>query len=405
MIFRILKVSTGDGPSTGFFFSRGLFTVLIVMVGAFGFMLAALVQHLWPAPETPTPVTRFPDTYTARFPATTAVPPPPAREVPASISASLSSLLHENAFESVLTEVGSLSASYPGSRIPLLYRIQALVQLGRHSEAEQNIREALRAYPSDPETLIIGASYYHAIRNPLAAEKMLLRALKADPNRVGAMRGLVTTYLQAGLWRLAKEIGINSLHKFPADPVLTLGTADAARLLGEHAEAANRYQEYLRLQPHSRPDVHFSLATSLRESGAESNTVCEQYQKALSLQASHVPTLNDYALFLATKGRTQEAISLVPALLKHSATATIALDTAGLVHLKARQVAQAEMFFRQALAGEPHNPIIAAHLAALCHQQADQSKADEWLSRAKAECKGDQVEWKRALGEYESHKP
>lgn len=378
MFFRNMNVSAENGSGIGFFLSRGLFFLLLLFAGALGFVLAALLRGFYPHDG-------IQRSSTPAFSNTSGVASASISVASASVAATLSPAREEAA--------------------SVTRQIQSLVQLGRHYEANAAIREALKKFPDDPEILIVAAAFFQAVNNPLAAEKMLLKAQAADRNRQGVIHGLVKTYIQAGLWSLAENIAKGSLQKFPDDPILVLALADCARLLANLPEAILRYREYLCLVPNASADSYFYLAQCLRLSGSENEMTFYHYRKALQIQASHVPTLNDFSLLLASSGNFVEAVKLIPALLEHSREAAFALDTAGLVNLLAKQFDTAEPLLLKAQASEPGNPNIAAHLSILFSQKGDKVKAEEWSRQAEACCRGDQVLLRGVIDEYKTYRP
>ncbi len=416
MFFELLRKDQDNCPGPGIKVSRGLFLFLLVLFFLLGFTFAALfrgfARHL-SVPGRSLVAGAMPPAVVA----SSTAQPAASGSTPLA-NATSTQPLHKKLYEpwlsalqqaskqgnheETLAVAASASQAVPGSSVPVIFKIQSLIQLGRYNEASRDIQDALKKFQADPDILITAASFYQATRNPLAAEKMLVQAINVDRRNEGAWRGLVGTYFQAGLWRLAGDVASTALEIFPENPVMVLARADSARMLGEWSAAVADYRSYLGLVASPDADVCFHLALCLRLSGLDLAELAPYYQRALDVQASHVPALNDYAMLLASMGRPDEAVAILPRLLQSASESASALNTAGLVYLKARRFEDAEPMLIRAQALRPDSPQFSAHLASLYLNKDDLEKAEVWKNQALAQCRGDQALMEKVRNEIET---
>ncbi len=401
MIFRQISVTDGDRPQKGLFISKGLFLLLLLLAALSSLFAVALFRGLRQNHRQPPagPDTTFSQTTTNAANISTSAQPVPQIEINR-----IKEILGEQRFAEALPAIASLSEKYPDSAVPATFKIHALVHLGRLNEAEEFISSALRSFPQDAELLLAAASFFHATNNPVAAEKMLLKALIANPRMTGAMRGLIATYIRAGLFSMARDAALSGLRRVPGDPGLVNALADSFRMLGEWDNAIERYNEFLLLSPSPGPEIFYHLGTCLRNANSPADKTIQSYKKAIKVDPAFVPALNDLAMLLATSGKATEAIEYISPLLQHSNQAPFAFDTAGIVFLKANRLDNAGEMFEKAHRLEPQNPEFIVHLAAIALRAGDNAKAQQLLQQAFELCRNDNVLRERLQNEFDQYK-
>lgn len=417
MFFELLHKDRNDYPGPGIRVSHGLFLTLLALSFFLGISFAALFRGFArqalmankTSSENVQQLSTFPASSTEELSAyNTVIMASPSSSLPLHKTlyepwlSALKQAAKLGHMEEVLAIAASASQAVPVSSVPVIFRIQALIQLGRHNEALRDIQDALKKFQADPDILITAASFYQATKNQLAAEKMLMQAITIDRKNEGAWRGLVATYFQAGLWRIAVDVASTALEVFPEAPSMILARADASRMLGDWSAAITGYRHYLSLSKSADADACFHLALCLRHSGMNQEELVPYYQKVLDIQANHAPALNDYAMLLASTGRPDEAVALLPRLLQTTGENASALNTAGLVFLKAGRLKDAESMLIRAQALRLDSPQFSAHLAALYLNKNDSIKAENWKTQALAQCKGDQALMEKVLYEIET---
>jgi tetratricopeptide (TPR) repeat protein len=144
----------------------------------------------------------------------------------------------------LLTEYDALN---PGRPDVLNSIGAALMYLGRISEAEQRLREALDSDPNYIEALVSLAGVLQG--NPAGAEEWLRRALKVNPKYPGVRSKLGISLASAGRVREAKIAFRKALKLDPNDADALLGMGGVARAEGRFDQAESYIKRVLAIQP------------------------------------------------------------------------------------------------------------------------------------------------------------
>lgn len=402
MIFRQITVSDGERPHKGLFISKGLFLLLLFLAALSSLLAVALFRGL--RQSRIQPVNKIVATHEiATDSAITTKADPASPQISQIEINKIKEMLGQKRLAEALAAIESLSEKFPDNAgLPTL-KIHALTHLGRLTEAETFISSALKTFPQSAELLVAAASFFHAINNPVAAEKMLLKALTIDPRMTGAMRGLVATYIRAGLFSMARDAAISGLRRVPGDPGLVNALADSLRMLGEWDNAIARYNELLLLAPAAGPDIHYHLGTCLRQKTETIDAALQSFKKAIKINPGFVPALNDLAMLLATSDKANEAIEYISPLLQYSNQAAFALDTAGLVFLMAGRINNALEMLKKTHATEPENLDYIIHLAAAYHKNGNPEDGMKLYNDAINKSGGDLIVLRRLKDEFEKY--
>lgn len=158
--------------------------------------------------------------------------------------------------------------------------------------------------------------------------------------------------------------------------------ADAQHLMGVLAHQVGRddlavgYMEgALALKP-ERPDYHNNLAEAYRVQGQYAEAA-EHFQQALALEPDYADAHNNYGLLLQAQGRQEEAVGHYQRALDLVPDFPEALNNLGNVYKERRQLDQAEARYRAALALQPAFADAHANLAGTLMEQglSDQAVA------------------------------
>lgn len=404
MVFRQIKIDDGEHPEKGLLISKGLFVLFLILAALSSLFAAALFRGLQnnekQSGQSHTPQISQKETS----PTSQATSNNSSKEsIPLQETVKIKELLGRQQFSEAIPAIASLSEKYPASAAPATFKIHALIHLGRLNEAEEFISTSLKKFPQDAELLVAAASFYHATNNPVAAEKLLLKALIADPKMVGAMRGLVATYIRASLYSMARDAALSGLRRSPGDTGLVNALADSFRYLEEWENAIERYNEYLLIVPAAGAEIHYHLGTCFRQKKDSTDAAIQSLKKAISINPAFVPALNDMAMLLATLGRTAEAVEYLSPLMQHSNQAAFALDTAGLVFLLAGRLENSREMLEKAHQLEPENQKFIIHLAAFFKKSGDTEKAQKLLQQALDLCHNDKISQQRLTNEFNQY--
>jgi len=297
------------------------------------------------------------------------------------------------------TDRGPASGT-PAALLP--FRVRAFLDLGRSEEAGLAVREALASWPDDPDVLVVGATFQNAGNNPLAAEKLYQKALLVVPDHPAALRGLAFTWLRAGILEPALELAARGLRARASDTALLFCRSLAAFRLGHLEAARESASTYLAAGGGDSPEIRYLLAHCLALASHTDGLrrAEEEFRRGLSLQATHVPSLNDLACLLSGAGQASRALDLIDPLLSASGRSGFALDTAAEVYLKLGRRAEAETCLREAVGKEPRHPGIGLRLARLYRTIGRTDLASQTLTAVLAVCDGDPGLQRRVREEF-----
>lgn len=255
----------------------------------------------------------------------------------------------------------------------------ALLSLHRYRDALRQISAALKFRSRHPAYLYRAARISLALRQPLHAEQMLMRAPK-DSAETALLRGRVA--LQRGSAKLAQQHLRRALTLMPGDVETSIALAVAQGQTGQRAAGIARLRRLLR-RGQRRAEIFLALAEMYRMANDDAAAAIQ-----LSQAAKHdpfdprIPTMR--AQIVRAAGGTAQAESLLHAALKLRSDylparvllAELKLD-AGAVEDARNQAAQ----MHEADRNSPLYLLLEARIA-LARDQLDQTSAH--LSAAEA---------------------
>lgn len=403
----IILMGKGDGkdPLSGWFVTRTGFVLIGILALGANFLLTSLVLSLL---ETPVvhqgvgkAVAHARSLFRPLHEATAAVALPIASApLPEDLFPTMRQLASGRDSRALLEFTSAAMASGTHDARILQGRMQALFDLGQPVEAARILTEYLQRYPNDPGILVVGGSFHNAMGNPLVAEKLYQKALLIDRTNLPAIRGLSLTWMRNGVLDPALELLETGLQAHASDAILLMTQSLTAFRQGNRSLAWKAGQGYLAVAGSDSAELRYILASCVPDGEDRVRRVEEEYRRGLDLQASHVPTLNDYAGLLGETGQASRALPLIEPLLKHSKRAGFALDTAGETLLRLGQLEEAKRLLQEAAAKEPGHPAIALRLATLFKRQGRTDDGRKWLAKAIENCLGDKNLVSRIEAEY-----
>jgi tetratricopeptide (TPR) repeat protein len=170
------------------------------------------------------------------------------------------------------------------SAVPAANAAGALAELGRRDEAEREYRHALALDPTLPEAAANLARLLRERNATAEAVAVLAAALDAgahDPS-IFLERGLARA--EAGEMATALADFREAARASPSDPAPLENAARAAYHLGRHREAADLYEQLLRLAP-ERGDLWKTLGAVYLHDLGSGDQALAAFRRALALEA------------------------------------------------------------------------------------------------------------------------
>jgi tetratricopeptide (TPR) repeat protein len=221
------------------------------------------------------------------------------------------------------------------------------------------------------------------------AAEQFRQALRADPTDVNSLLGLGNVMVAGGKDDAAIECYRQALQINPDSPEAHVNLAVILANHGKVDEAIEHNRKAIALNP-THLTARVNLAVALAGQGHYEEAL-EQYRIALRHNPDHVLTHVNMAIALTAMGRTAEAR-------EHYQLASAKLGEMGLVLAQQQQWEEAKARYREALRFDPQNAQIHCRLAAVLQHQGNYSAAREQYAEALRLNPGN-AEAERGLGE------
>jgi tetratricopeptide (TPR) repeat protein len=312
-----------------------------------------------------------------------------------------------------LTTLDSLEKATAGDeRLVFLYGLTC-ARIGAYARAEAAFNAVLARHPDDFDVLFnLGraaarAGHYERARSTLEV------ALKLRPQSVESLVELGQTY--AALQDYAKAVFLlaNARQLAPRNPEIALELARAAQRGEYYGDAAQAYDDYLRLRPgdaiaqreraivcgrtdtrkaeglrdlaayvRSHPEDplgHYGLAQlSWRD---QPERALANFTQALKLDPKFTAAYMNRAWLLQRIGRTEEAVADLRKAIEIDPGEYRALDQLGLAYSSLDRPADAEKVLRRAMALAPDNPDVLLHFGRTLMELGREEEAQRYLDK------------------------
>ncbi|THD77766.1 MAG: sulfotransferase family protein [Phenylobacterium sp.] len=167
---------------------------------------------------------------------------------------------------------------------PELMGAAAALCEGRLAEAEQGLRERLKAHPTDVAAIRMLAELGTRLGRYAEAENLLARCLELSPSFLGARHNYaVVLYRQNKAPEALREIA-ELLRVEPQNPGFRSLQAAALTLVGEYDRSIETYEQVLAAHP-DQAKVWLSYGHALKTAGRQADSIAA-YRRALALAPS-----------------------------------------------------------------------------------------------------------------------
>ena len=292
-----------------------------------------------------------------------------------------------DALTAVMVGLNSLRAGDPEGALPwldnaqgldneridaLIYRIEALTQLGRHDQAEEAYYLAQQIAPEHPEI-------YAAMAESLLARDLhekavwcLREAARLDPTLPRVEAKLAEAYARTGRLERARQLYLRELRRDAGNVETLLDLGELLLDMHRDAEASEKFRRVLELEP-DNADAHFNLGR-LASSLGDRAEATRQFDLVVRLDPSYPSARCRLAAELldagGTAARDRARQLLVDELGEQSERSDRFsiedMDELGQLLLDASMPTEAARVFRRMIARRP-NHAAAHHALSVCH--------------------------------------
>lgn len=268
------------------------------------------------------------------------------------------------------------------------YLVQNVNQNKADSTLKSVTRRAIENFTSAEsgygQAHLISSEYYMAVGDSLKALEALEKTVTVSPQNDVAWRRQIQLLFNTGQYEKVTEIGLNADKYVPDDPFILYFVGASHYLLGQH-EQSTKWLKRASLVPARRPfksSVYAILGDvyASQELWAESD---KAYETALSMNSDNHNALNNYAYYLAERGRDlQKALKMIETALQQQSDNASYLDTAGWVHYKLGNYGEARKYLRKAVETGSASAEIFEHLGDVYLKMERLEEARKWWQRA-----------------------
>jgi len=291
-----------------------------------------------------------------------------------------SALLAQGNLEEADAVLGSIARQVPASLDVRLKLAEIALKRRDYAGAESAFNKILKAHPDEVRAVAGLVNTDLAQNHPEKAFARLETELARSHGAPGMRHLMAMTALQHGKYNLAIENLRELANQTPnsIDPRIEL--AQVFQLKGDVPNAILTLQKAAQLQPQDpRPGV---LLPFLLESENRTQEAKQIARQALAERPQDAMAMNNLAYLLAETGDSlDEAVQLARGAVSQAPNNPVFLDTLGFVYLKRDQNDDALDIFDRLIRRYPRDPACAYHTAVAWYQKGDRHRARNLLSR------------------------
>jgi tetratricopeptide (TPR) repeat protein len=285
------------------------------------------------------------------------------------------------AHEDALAIARELAALPDGGGMGHFYAATALEALDRAAEAETHYVAALRAKPDAVEPLSGLVKHYLGTSRPAEAEALLESTVQRNVEHAVAWNLL-------GQVRLTRQDSADAASAFaraielrPAWALPYRGLASVQRMRGAQDQAERTYRDAIAKT--GEAELYVDLAQMLDESGRHDEAI-DVYESGVTALPGARTLANNLAMLLVTRRTDEASLERANALIAVLARSDDAaeLDTIGWVHYRSGRLAEAEAALTRAVEQLPDAPLLRFHLARVLADAGKRAQAREVLTPA-----------------------
>ncbi|MBI4693867.1 MAG: PEP-CTERM system TPR-repeat protein PrsT [Gammaproteobacteria bacterium] len=226
---------------------------------------------------------------------------------------------------------------------------------------------------TNPSALMVGSLIALKQNEPNKAIEYLEAYLKRAAKHRGALKLLVSAYLQTGELEKAKGVLEDLAAAYPKDPTIATFLGSVYGRLGMHAEAEAAYRRAVGLGLDTA-EVRRELGLSLLAEG-QTGEALEAFSAALGPGETNSNTGLMMAYTLLRQGSPEQALMVVEKLIEHGPAYPAYHNFAGAMAMMLNRLPEASAHFEAALKLDPKYTPAKINLAEIARQQKDWAKA------------------------------
>ena len=259
-----------------------------------------------------------------------------------------------------------------------------ILQLHREG-FDRMVRQAARTHPTDSSMLSTVGSYYYGTGREKEAGEWFQRAADLYPESLSQVATYVQYLSLQEQWEPLRERSTQAFERF--GELAFLDYANMANYQLEDYDAIIGHCRYL-LEHHASDEKlclgAWSMMGDAYHAKGDSRQAYKAYEKALKLDPSYAPVLNNYAYYLSMEGKKlKKAYKMSRKTIEAEPDNSTYLDTFGwILHLMGKDL-EAKPFFKHAmLYGGKESAVVLGHYAEVLEALGETDTASVYRKQA-----------------------
>lgn len=249
------------------------------------------------------------------------------------------------------------------------------------------VERLLDRHPTDSTVLSTAGGYFYATGRQDRGLEYFGKSADLYPESLGQTVSCIQALVMAGQWEAVRDRSIAAFDRFQELGFMEyLNMADF--YLKDYDSVINNSRYLIAREPENRDLVKRSwsqIGDMYHEKG-DMKSAYKAYEKALRIDPSYVPVLNNYAYYLSLEGRRlKKAYTMSKKTVEAEPDNATYLDTFGwILHLQGKDL-EAKPFFKHAmLYGGKDSAVILDHYAEVLYALGEFDLAQVYWGQAKA---------------------
>ncbi len=270
--------------------------------------------------------------------------------------------------------------------------LQALIQRADpnflrnfRDEFDGVVERCLETHPGDTTATALAGVYYYATGRYDQSKAYFKQNVDAWPDAVGAAYNYAEAIMYMNEWRELSDFSKASFERFPDEYNFLEMATLADYNLGEVDSVILTCERIIDLSPDSTAVLNaYSTLGDMYCRKGENARAYKAYEKALKINPSYNPVLNNYAYYLSLEGKSlKKAAAMSKTTVDTEPDNPTYLDTYGwILHLQGRSAEAKPVFKHAMLYGGKDNAVILDHYAEVLYALGEYDLAFVYWNQA-----------------------
>ena len=257
------------------------------------------------------------------------------------------------------------------------------------------VEASVATHPKDTAVLSLAGSYYYTTERIDRAKELFKANSDLNPGNFNAVATYIQLLGRTEDWPALKEASREAFERFPDEPGFLQMKSMAEYNMHEYKLVVADNQKVIDLFPKDTSAVLSAYASigDVYHLAGQAKAAFKVYEKALRIDPSYAPVLNNYAYFLSLTGRKlKKAYSMSKTSVDQEPDNSTYLDTLGwILYLQGKPEEAKAHFKRAMLYGGKDSVTILDHYAEVLYELGEYDLATVYWNMAKQKNTSDEI--------------